>query len=72
MKDFRMFSIVTYLVNVLSCIGPQERQKSTHYDTGSHSKKVQKESIRRRGVERGAVVSRGHGRKLHEGESPYW
>lgn len=32
MKDFRMFSIVIYLIDVLSCTGPvgsKERQKST-------------------------------------------
>lgn len=58
---------------LLRSVGSQG-QKSTaiHHGTGRLGKKMQKARTRRQGVERGAVVSRGHGRFLHEGQPPHW
>lgn len=65
MKYFRNFN----WIKLHPAVGSQGRQIYTvHHDTGRLVRKV---SVRRRSVEREAVVSRSQRRILHEGES-HW
>lgn len=66
MKYFRNFN----WIKLYRAVGSQGC--TVHHDTGRLVRKVQKASVRRRRVERGAVVSRSQRRILHEGESPHW